>query len=319
MSKIALTSDELIESIKRRASIPENQSTFTKEDLLDFANEELQLGVVPAIMSLHEDFLLYEDEIPYQANTKEYEIPSRAMGNKLRDVQHKVDENNYAELTRISIGERFSEYDLRTSTNLRKFYIRNNKVVFVGDVGPNPSDTNRLVMVYYIRPSKMVLEEKVGIISGINRTTGEIVLNEVPEDFSTSVTYDFYKAGSPHTILKIDLSATTINPTSKTVTFNPSDIPADLKIGDHLAQAGEATIPQVPSEMHVMLAQMVACRVLESIGDTQGLQNALIKLKQMETAAGMIIDNRVDDSPQKVVNRHGLIRTSIFSKRFNRR
>ena len=316
---VAMTSDSLVESIKRRASIPENQATFTKEDLLDFANEELQLGVVPAIMSLHEDYLLFETEIPLVANQDDYEIPSRAMGNKLRDVQHKIDDKNFVEMTRVGIGERFSENDIRSETNLKKYYVKNNKIVFVPPVGPNVGVNNSLAMVFYIRPSQMVLEERVGVISGINRTTGEIVLNEVPDNFNTSIQYDFYKAEAPHTILSIDLSATTINPTSKSVTFNPDDIPKELKVGDHLAQAGEAIIPQIPSELHIMLAQMVACRVLESIGDTQGLQNALIKLKQMETAAGMIIDNRVDDAPQKVVNRHSLVRTSIFSKRFNRR
>lgn len=316
---IALTSDSLVESVKRRASIPENQSTFTKEELLDFANEELQLGVVPAIMSLHEDHLLFEDDKPLEANKSDYEIPSRAMGNKLRDVQFKIDDKNYVEMTRVGIGERFSEFDVRTETNLRKFYIKGNKVVLVPPVGSSVSSTQAIAMVFYIRPSKLVLEERIGIITGINRNTGEIVVSEFPDNFNTSIEYDFYKVDAPHSILKIDKTATTVNVATKTVTFNPDDIPEDLQVGDHLAQAGECMIPQVPSELHVMLAQMVACRVLESIGDTQGLQNALLKLQQMEKAAGMIIDNRVDDAPQKVVNRHGLVRTSIFSKRFNRR
>lgn len=314
----ALTSNSLVESIKRRASIPENQSTFSKTDFLEFANEELRLGLVPSIMKLHEDYLLFEIDVPLQPNKNEYEIPSRAVGNKLRDAQIKIGENNYIELTRIGIGDRFSEYDARSETNLRKYYIKNNKLVFDTPIGPDASG-DAVTMVFYIKPAKLVEEERVGIISGINRNTGEIVVSNVPENFSISNKYDFYKAESPHSVLSIDLTATGINVTSRTITFNASDIPDELKVGDHLAQAGECIIPQVPTELQVMLAQMVACRVLESIGDTQGLQNALIKLGQMEQAAGTIIDNRVDDSPQKLVNRHGLVRTSIFSKRFNRR
>ena len=55
------------------------------------------------------------------------------------------------------------------------------------------------------------------------------------------------------------------------------------------------------------------------MGDQAGLQLALVKLAKMGEATGVLIDNRVEDSPQKIVNRHSLVRTSVFSKKFNRR
>lgn len=314
----AMTSDKLIDSIKRRASIPSNQSTFTKEDFLEFANEELLLGVVPAIMTLHEDFFLFEKDLAIQPNKNSYEIPSRAVGNKLRDVQRKIDSGKYMEMTRIGIGDRFDDFQSITYTGLSQYYIKNNKVVLLQDVGSSPT-TDKLTMVFYIKPSKLVLEEKVGVISGINRTTGDITLVDFPEDFNSSLKYDFYKSGSPYTILDIDLVPVSVNVATKSVRFDPNSIPDELVVGDHLARAGECMIPQVPTELQVMLSQMVACRVLESIGDTEGLQNALLKLQQMQQAAGILIDNRVDDSPQKVVNRRGLLRSSVFNRRFNRR
>ena len=322
MANDALTSDKLVESIKRRASIPENQSTFTKQDLLDLSNEELRLGVVPTMMSLHEDFLLYEHELIIEEGQQSFEIPSRAVGNKLKDVQIKYGDGtsgstHYQETTRIGIGARFSEWDSTTAANLRRYYIQNNKVVFLAPL--DASSTNKVVMVFYIKPSLLVEEDRIGIITGINRSSGEITLSSTPSNFSLTNKYDFYKAESPHTILNVDLTATNINSTTNTLTFNASDIPDELQVGDHLAENGECIIPQVPSEIQVMLTQMVACRVLESLGDTQGLQNALIKLGQMEKAAGVLIDNRVEDSPQKVVNRHGIVRTSVYTKRFNRR
>lgn len=312
----ALTSNKLIESVKRRASIPENQATFTADDFLAFANEELRLGLVPEILSLHEDYLLYEIELPVIANKSEYEIPSRAVGNKLRDVQFKNSSGAYSELTRVSIGERFNEYDVRTDTNLRKFYIKNNKVVFLPNLDSGANGF--IVMIFYIKPSSLVSEDRVGIISGINKDTGVITLSSVPDNFSISTTYDFYKANSPHSILTIDKNASTINATTNSITFAVDDIPDDLSIGDHVALSGECIIPQVPNELQVMLAQMVACRILESIGDTEGLKLALLKLGEMKKATGMIIDNRVDDAPKKIVNRHGLVRTAVFSKRFTR-
>lgn len=319
MSKL-MTSSQLIKSIKRRASIPENQSTFTAEDLLEFATEELLLGVVPAIMSVHEDYFLFEERVPLVHNKSEYKIPGRALGNKLRDVQWAHDNDHLSELTRIGIGERFNEYDVRTETNLRSFYIKNNKVVLSNSQLNNPS--GELAFIYYIRPSSLVSEDRVGVIQGINdlgNGTTEIIVNNIPDNFNTNIKYDFYKSESPSAILSIDLIPTAISVATNSIAFPTTSIPDDLEIGDHLAQACEAIIPQIPSELHSMLAQMVACRVLESMGDTQGLQNALVKLQQMENAAGMLVDNRIDDAPQKIVNRHGLVRTAVFSKRFNRR
>ena len=314
----ALTSNKLVESVKRRASIPESQATFSKADFLEFATEELRLSLVPMLMTLHEDHLLYEIDIPLEDGKTDYAIPSRAVGSKLRDVQMKHGDNSYQEMTRIGIGNRFGEYDVTTQTNLRQYYIKNNKVVLVSNSNNIAANSSSLTMVYYIKPSRMVVEDRVGIITGINRNTGVITLNEVPDNFNISVKYDMYKATSPHSILNIDLVAATINTTTNSITFNVNNIPNDLDIGDHISLAGEASIPQVPSDLHPMLAQMIACRVLESIGDGEGLQSATIKLKQMQEAMGMIIDNRVDDSPRKIVNRHGLVRTSVFSKRFNR-
>ena len=315
-----MTTSQLIESIKRRASIPENQSTFETEDFLEFASEEMVLGIIPQVLSVHEDHFIFEENTALESNKSEYEIPRRAIGNKLRDLQFTSNGTDKTELTRIGIGERFAEHDVRSETNLRKFYLKGNKVVLTPSVGTSPS--GELVFVYYMRPSALVDEDRVGVIQGINdlgNGTTQIVVNAIPDNFNTSIEYDFYKADSPSSILDYDLSATAISVATNTISFNTTDIPDELQVGDHLAQACEASIPQIPTELHPMLAQMVACRCLESMGDQQGLQSALIKLKQMETAAGILMDNRVDDAPQKVVNRHGLVRTSIFSKRFNRR
>lgn len=313
------TASVFIDGVKRRASIPENQATFTADDFLAFADEEMLLGIVPSIMSLHEDYFLFEIEVPLESGKNEYEIPSRAAGNKLRDVQYKPNANTFIEMSRIGIGDRFYFSDGMLS-DLKHYYVKNNKIV----ISPAlyTTSTGTLCMVFYIKPSQMVLEEQIGIIQGINDLNNgktEIVLNALPDGFSTSVLYDVYKAQSPSTILAIDMEPVTINTLAKSVTFNTEDIPAELRVGDHLAQAGESTIPQIPNEFHPMLEQMVACRILESLGDTQGLQNALIKLKQMETAGGTLIDNRVEDSPQKITNRHSILRSGLTRRSSYRR
>lgn len=308
------TASILIDGIKRRASIPENQATFESNDFLAFADEELLLGIVPAIMSLHEDYFLFEIELDLESGQTEYEIPSRAAGNKLRDLQYKPSSGTFVEMSRIGIGERF-DYNGQMA-DIHKYYVKNNRVVVSSSLANTGNGT--LVFIFYIKPSQLVLEERVGIIQGINDLNNgktEVVLNELPDNFSTSIEYDFYKAESPSTIYAIDIEPLTINTLTRSVTFNTTDIPTYLGVGDHLAQAGESTVAQIPNEFHPMLEQMVACRCLEAQGDTAGLQNALLKLQQMQAAGANLVDNRIDDAPVKILNRHSLLRSGRNHRR----
>lgn len=302
------TATNFINGVKRRAAIPENQATFEAEDFLAFADEELLLGVVPAIMVVHEDYFLYETETVIESGKTEYEIPSRAMGVKLRDLQYKPNPTTHIEMTRIGIGERFGSYN-GMMNDPKYFYVKNNKVV-ISDSMPS-GNTGTLNFIFYIKPSQLVLEDRIGVITGINdlnNGTTQIVVDAIPDNFSTSIVYDVYKSESPRNILNIDMIPLTINVITKSVTFDSDDIPSELKIGDHLAQAKEATLAQIPDEFDAMLEQMVACRILEAQGDTSGLQNALLKLQQMNNAGGNLVDNRVEDSPEKIVNRHGTLK-----------
>lgn len=268
-------------------------------------------------MSLHEDYLLYDTDVDLEANKSSYAIPSRAVGNKLRDVQY-VDENdNVYEMTRIKVGDLPDYQGAYTQNHAYAFSIQNNRVKLTPPIQTDVSGALR--MYFYLRPAELVEENRIGIITAINRTTGEVTISSTPSHFNTTIEYDFYKAGSPHRPVAIDLSATAVNSVTNSVTFTTTDIPDELEVGDHLAQAAESSIPQVPSDLHVVLAQYVAERILESQGDTEGLRNAKVKSREMEINAGHIIDNRVEDAPTKLVNRNGALRYGLRNKRYRRR
>jgi hypothetical protein len=90
-------------------------------------------------------------------------------------------------------------------------------------------------------------------------------------------------------------------------------IPKKLGVDDIIALPEETSIPQIPIELHSMLAQRVAMRCLESLGDVPGLQAAAAKLADMEAKTGSLIDNRVESSPMKIVPRHTPIKRSSYS------
>lgn len=155
MSSI-LNSSELIRSIKRRAMIPKDQRTFTDEDFLEMATEEVNIGLMDQLIIARGDYLVYHVDIPLDPEVQKYAIPSRAHGNKLRDVAI-IDSNEriVQELSQISLDEQFDEdgyYNYNTVV-YNTFFIENNEVVLNQD---NIEANYALRMYFYMRPNKLV-------------------------------------------------------------------------------------------------------------------------------------------------------------------
>lgn len=300
------TTNTLIEAVKRRASIPENQQTFLEEDFIAFANEEMDLGMIPHVLSYHEDYFIYTQLVPLVSSQIRYEIPSRAVGNKLVDLAYQDSGGNIFEMTRIKIDALPTYQEAGLQTSFSVYYVEGTDIVMLPLSSPMPNGFLRFS--YYLRPNEIVSEDRVAIITGINRTSGEISVANVPGNINVGDTLDLIQTKNPHKTLALDVNCLSINTTTKTFTFNVDDIPASLANGDQIALAGETIVPQVPSDLHSMLSQRIAARCLESIGDVQGLTTANTKLGEMEAKTGLLISNRVEGAPIKVINRAGLLR-----------
>lgn len=311
------SSEKIIQSVKRDINIPLNQNTFTEADILAFADEELMLALVPAIMSLHEDYLLYSEDVPLVQGQGDYLIPYRAVGNKLYDLQYLDVNGNMIAMSRTTMADQPNYNGAYTTNQSYAYYVKNNKVQLLPTI--NGYVTGSLRFIYYIRPSSLVLTSEVGVITNIDRTTGTISVSNLPDTFTLSSKYDFYSIRSPHNVLDIDVTPTQVSGPTNSITFDPSDIPENLDIGDHVALAGQCAIPQIPSDLHPFLAQKVTERVLSAQGDVEGLKIAQIKSAEMENRAGNIIDNRVDESPIKLTNRNGILRAGMLRRWYRRR
>ena len=307
--KAGLTTTGLLKSIKRRALVPDNQNTFSDQDFIDLMNEEMMIGLIPAILQLKEEYFIFKQIIPLVANKANYPVPERALGSKLREVCYrdssgKIYGNEY-EMTQIAIDDRYTGLSNGTGssdfTGFRRFYMLGSDVVLHPHVGPNPYGA--LALYYYLRPNTLVKDNLVASITAINRTTGEITLSSLPTGYSGTALYDFVKTKSPHNILDIDIPVTAFNSGTKTITVDIENIPKDLDIGDLMPLAGQTSIPNVPTELHMVLAQRVAQRVMEALGDTEGLNNATAKILEMESKLTTMLDNRVEGAPRKIVNR----------------
>jgi len=314
-----LTSTELLRSIKRRAMIPSDQNTFTDEDFLEMLNEEIQYFGIPHLLRTHEEYLLVSLDFELDEDKQKYEIPYRALGNKLRELSYVTNVSGLTgqatteqvyEMSRISVDDLPDYNNYATTRYTQAFYVENNKIVLLGEM---PITNAVLRMHFYLRPNAFVLEDRVGLIQNIDRTTGVITLETFPNAFASSPDMDFVKHQSPNIILDFDKTPTTVDSNTRTVTFSPSDIPQNLIVGDYLNVAQETFVPQLPVELHAVLAQRVAVAALEALGDQEGLAAAQRRLEMMERATNDIIDNRVEGAPEKINNRHGTLREAVIS------
>lgn len=400
MSSILKTGD-LIRSIKRRAFIPSSQETFTDEDLLEMATEEINLGLVPLIQRMHEEHLVYYTEIVLEPSKKRYAIPARAHGNKLRDVAL-VDENdNVFEMHRYSLNE-LSDFSNTTAyINARGFYLENNDIIltnFQTNIG------QKLRIYFYMRPNYLILESNGAVINSVsdivevdkinpiasaistitpagskaiivcpnhgipngrkvaisNVTLSDLSIfsgvyeisiinsnsfsigaslalsgtggtatlmldvkslqvNSLPTHMVADQYFDFVQNISPNKIIYYDVRINDVNQSLGIISFAAESIP-DIEAGQYVTAAEETFVPNIPTELHPILAQRVAVACLEAMGDEQNKQSAERKLANMEKDAGTFLDNRVEGAQVKIKSRHSpLVNTLNTLGRRNRR
>jgi hypothetical protein len=321
MSKLYMDSSELLASIKLRAAVPLAQISFTDADLLNFATEEIDLKIVPSILSVREEFYVTTETVPLVANQSNYKIPYRAIGGKVRYVYLLTSDGTSRPLAQIGM-EFLPDYQA-TSFSFQEagFYLQSDELVILPPI--QGTVTSSLVMKYYMKPNKVVPMSRGGQITSITERVGNTTLTDIvisttmPTNFTTGSEVDFIQAKSNHKTKGYDITVQAVSAASRTITINTVDVPSELIVGDFVCTAGETVIPQVPSELQVMVAQAVACRVLEAIGDTQGLANANAKLQEMEVKLLSVIDSRVEAPGRKVKNPNTFIGNS-FNRRLRR-
>jgi hypothetical protein len=321
-----MTSTTLIDAIKRKALLPNNQSTFTNADFLAFANEELQIGVVPSLMILHEEYFVYKDVVTMMPNQVRYTIPYRAIGGKLRDLFYQDLGGTLHEMTRVSPNDKAYYQTSHLQNRYIAYYIEGNDIVILPTVSPQVTGT--LIFTYFLRPNELVEQDRVAIVQSISvgATTTTYTVDAVPTGMTSTTLVDLLQTKPGHKTRKFDISPSQIIGSTQIV-FNNSDllidpivnqtlgIPVAMEAGDQICFAGECFVPQIPTDLHSVLAQRVAARCLEALGDQQGLQAANVKLEEMEQKTGTIADNRVGGSIIKVTNFGGLLRTSRVRRR----
>jgi hypothetical protein len=164
-----MTTNDLIEAVKRKISFPTSQATFTDQDIVKFANEEMFISQVPSVLEYHEEYFVYQKTVPLKTNVNRYAIPDRATGMKLRDLFFQDSNGNLVEMVRVNADDRaFFQRNVGANTTVYKFFLQGNDVVITPSVTSDPSGS--LLFVFFLRPNQLVVNSRAASINGFNQT-----------------------------------------------------------------------------------------------------------------------------------------------------
>lgn len=287
------TTAGLLAGIRRRAMLPSATATGTADaDLLALANEELWLRLAAAILSVREDYLVTYTDTTISGVT--YRVPSRSVGQTLREAELIDSAGNALHLTRLR-PEQVSQYSGSGSSPFA-YYLRGTGYLVL--VPSASTSYTTLRMWFPLRPSELTdAAADFKAITAINTTTNTVTLNS-----STGLTsaIDFVAGKPGFDVLGADLTAT--GSTATTLTF--SSLPTGLAIGDYVCVAGKSPVPTIPLEFHSILEQRVAIAVCKAIGDIEHATSLIAELVDMQRDAGMtVLSPRTEGSPRKILAR----------------
>lgn len=308
------TTDTLLTSIQTRTLAPLSQVTFQNSDIIRFANEEMMLKVVPDIMSVREDFFLRKTTISIVANQSRYTIPERAIGNNFKDILYTDTGGNSFSIPKINV----QDLPINAIADLypNHFYLLGDQIV----LSPKPTSSQGSITLYwYMRPSDLVLTASCAKITLVSRgatQTTYTVDTDLTASLAAGNNIDFLSGVSPFQLWAYDVAIQSI--TSTQIITNNSDTdnePATAaapQVGDYICPSKSANIPMIPEELHPLLAEYSAARMIQALGQAEKMQIIMANLAEMRQKALLLICNRPENKGEKIVNRFGFSRSSGF-------
>lgn len=309
---MAFLIEDLIESAKSRSFVPISQNTFQSSDIITIFTEEMLIKMVSDIISVREEFFLTTKISSITANIDHYTIPKAAIANTIHQLRRRDSSNAEVVLTRISAADA-ANYAGSTGTP-EAYYFEGDEVV----VCPKPSaSTGSLVFSFARKPNRLIATTSCAKITAVSSAAGTTTFT-VDTDLSASLSVgsevDVLSAASPYLLWADEIAITAITSTTIAVaTTNVSDAASSVLpvVGDYICPTGYANIAQIPDELAPVLAQMVATRMIGSMGDLNKWQAAKAELKELREEALKLIKTRSESSPKRASG-GGLINAFTF-------
>lgn len=293
-----LTTLELLKELKNRSLISTNQSTFSDDFMIGLLNSAASNHLVPLIQKYRQEYLIAEARYPLTVGMAKIAIPTNALAGKIRSISLEMPGRSAIQLNGIERNDR--ELYLTQVGHNPCWYIEGNNIRFA----PLPTVAGTLVVGYLQRPSKLVTDSQGRRVTAVNKTTGSIQINAEASWIKQTEKLDVLNGDYPSEV-RVSTRATQIIQPTKTIIFPDA---SDIEVGDYVVLSGTTTVAQIPEELNNLWLQYALRDLYQSMGDQQGVNNAMATIQKMEADIRLVMDDRKQSEPIILVNRNSPLR-----------
>lgn len=295
------TTDQLIAAVKSNAGIPSSQRRFTNSDIMRFLNEELELTIVARLLELQQDYFVQKENTTLLANTSEYAFPDRAIGWKVNTVGYR-EGTEFRKLPRISRSQRGMYSDAGTSSSPSAFYINNDKLVLIPNIGTSP--TGSLEIDFVRIQSELVANLATATITSWTLDPAAYAIT-VSNAINVDNGVDIIEADNPFSVYV--RKSTPIGVVGNIIYLPIADLIVEPKAGDYVCPYKQTCIPLIPEDFHPALALAGTIRTQIHMHDTTGAQATASALQNMLNSMISRAVDRVESSPIKLVSKNTIL------------
>lgn len=327
---------ELLDEVAQVASLPlEESDRWNRAEVLRAMNLAMTDKVVPELLRFNNEIGVVRDSYTLSSAahpTMRIPVPKRAYGRALREIKY-LPVGQTSRLAEVNVTQTtLPETDVTYGPNFAygwpfQFYMEGDLVNLMVDPA---SATGTLVFYYFIRPSTLMDKTtEYGSVTNAAYSTGTFTftVSSAGTEFDTyagsngtTKLYDVYRR-STGSILFHDIALLKTNSSFTTTSALGSDDAGFLESFQEggmpvaapytsdlvLLPAGQSQFSTLPEEFDPLLVYHTVSRILESMGDTEGLQVNEQRVQNCyANIANIMGSSRVKGEAKVIVNRRGL-------------
>lgn len=332
------TIQELILDVQDRISLPlDDDDRWSTAALVRAFNNALDDKLTPDLVSEGSNYLVHRDVIALKLNgvsvypLNSVPLPVRAVGRALREVKYLPEGSTKSDdelnCTAISLEEKdmfvdnTSDGTVSSSGTVSPYvFIENDNLRLVGG-----SPDGSIVFYYSLEPS--TLQNTVGQYATITNWSNSTITAtagsaawDAYQATATTKFVDIYRK-STGAILKSNVRAVRSSNTytisglsADEITQLKSNQPGGFPVSSpfdsdlFILPAAKSEFATIPYEFDQLLVLYVCERVLESLGDTEGLQVVMTKIKETRDSISRVTGNRLQGERRKLTDRRSIAR-----------
>ena len=339
------TIQELILDVQDRISLPlDDDDRWSTAALVRAFNNALDDKLTPDLVAEGSNYLVHREVVALTANgspvfpLNSIPIPKRAVGRALREVKYlpagktKIEDELNCPAISLEEKDMFSSESELYGSSVPYVFLENDSLRLVG------GDLSGSVVMYYSLEPSFLLDPTTSVNPSVPVQYATI------SDWSTTITataasgwsayipdtnpdttkfVDIYRK-TTGAILKANVRITRTGTSSYTLTDLSEDEIKQIKAhqpggfpvsatGPYesellLLPAGKAEFSTIPYEFDQLLVLYVCERVLESLGDTEGLGIIMSKIKETKDSISRVTGNRLQGERRKLTDRRSIAR-----------